>query len=108
MSKKSVCPICDKIFQYENDLKKHLESKTAHVRKKPHTCCVCGKLFRNKALLAVHELIHEEKKGNLEKMERIFSCPHCSYIAVFKTALKNHIKPQISTRNRNIVDLFLC
>ena len=73
-------------------MKKHLESKTAHVRKKPHTCCVCGKLFRNKALLAVHELIHEEKKGNLEKMERIFPCPHCSYIAALKTVLKNHIK----------------
>ena len=39
------CPICDKIFQSENDLKKHLVAKTAYVRKKPHTCCVCGKLF---------------------------------------------------------------
>ena len=78
------------------------------MRKKLQTCCVCSKLFHNKTLLAVHELIHEEKKGNLEKMERIFPCPHCSYIAASKKALRKHTKHQIITINVSILDTKGC
>ena len=40
--------------------------------------------------------------------QRTFPCPQCSYIAVFKTAFKNHIKPQIITINVSILDAKGC
>ena len=53
------CDICHKRFNFNNQLKMHME---AHKEERNHTCEVCHKSFKTRGVLISHSLIH---KGNI-------------------------------------------
>ena len=77
LGSKCQCRVCDRKFQYECRLKRHME---IHTRDKLYSCTFCDKRLRTKYEHKMHELCH---KGQLPQ------CPVCGgrYVALEKHLL---------------------
>lgn len=65
---------CIDASQLATHRQSHLEPQTP--------CDVCGKLFRNKHKLKVHEKVHTGQKD--------YACPQCPYLTYVRHNLKKH------------------
>ncbi|XP_062550708.1 zinc finger protein 236-like isoform X2 [Armigeres subalbatus] len=81
---KHFCTYCNKGFQYESALKKHL---LVHTGLKPHVCSDCGKSFSQKINLSVHRRMHTG-----EVAVKKYSCSVCNKKCIRLSELKTHMK----------------
>lgn len=81
---KHFCTYCNKGFQYESALKKHL---FVHTGLKPHVCDECGKSFSQKINLSIHRRIHTG-----EVPVKKYSCSVCDKKCIRLSELKIHLK----------------
>jgi len=73
---KNPCPYCEKVFQNNSRLERHIRS---HTGERPFTCTLCGDRFKQKCHLTVHVRRHH------------FKCPICSLQFPHKSALIEHV-----------------
>ncbi|XP_021699019.1 zinc finger protein 33A isoform X1 [Aedes aegypti] len=81
---KHFCTYCNKGFQYESALKKHL---LVHTGLKPHVCEDCGKSFSQKINLSIHRRMHTG-----EMPVKKYSCSVCDKKCIRLSELKIHLK----------------
>ena len=85
ITKSFKCEICNKIFGFLKDLKRH---RNTHLE--PENCCdICGKLYKGVKTLAQHKLTHDSKYVKPE-----FSCEVCNKTFSTKYVLAYHIKSE--------------
>ena len=73
------CCVCDYIFSFKSDLKRHVNS--VHGKKKPHKCSICDYTSSQKYNLNTHiAYVHEKKKP--------YKCLICNYTSSNRTDLK--------------------
>ena len=81
IERKVECASCDKIFQYESELKVHV--KRMHLKIMDFCCDNCGKSFSSKSNLNDHLSTHPENK---------FPCHMCGMKLSRKRTLIKHMK----------------
>lgn len=109
------CPVCDKKFSNEYNVKRHVQihfrsqnkrpkrtrkPKQSKVNKNDFFCPTCGRSFKRKGHMLRHQSVHAKKVP--PKIEEI-SCPWCNKQFTKKSSLRRHIL--IHTKN---VKCYLC
>ena len=77
------CDICDKEFQTNNVLKKHLNGIHARMDE-IHKCVICNKSFNTELAVTLHNKTHERTKNN--------KCDLCDKFYSNASNLKIHVK----------------
>ncbi|XP_046408054.1 zinc finger protein 774-like isoform X2 [Ischnura elegans] len=75
------CAKCPMSFKQKRGLQKH--NTVVHLRKRPHSCTVCGKEFATRGAVRTHETTHSSEKP--------FACNQCSKSFGQKFQLKTHM-----------------
>lgn len=88
-SKSFSCHICGREFNFQSNLKGHLDSIHKENRSQPFKCEICSKSFKSKAILKIHALIHKNRQK--------ISCGHCNVSVTRKSSLMMHIQRLHST-----------
>uniref|UniRef100_A0A8C5WKM3 Zinc finger protein 770 n=1 Tax=Leptobrachium leishanense TaxID=445787 RepID=A0A8C5WKM3_9ANUR len=87
------CERCDKVFPSRSKLERHL---LIHMGLRPFVCAQCGRSFRQKTHLKVHQLTHSQKKT-------LFQCSHC--LKAFKTQGKLLKHEEVHTQQNHLQNI---
>jgi hypothetical protein len=109
------CPVCDKHFQRNSHLKRHL---LIHTKEKPFQCDICGRSFNQSSSMKSHkQSVHSNDKpficteqnctksfsniANLRVHQKShlpnkeFTCKHCERTFKYVNSLKSHEKMHV-------------
>lgn len=90
--KKHACPMCNRMFGTNKDVKRHM---VVHTKEKCFLCELCPQTFGRKDHLHRHYKTNHSKEAKKEKAvegEQVFSCQHCPEMFQKKKLLTNHVK----------------
>lgn len=80
--KSNTCEVCQKVFQGQNDLKKHFR---IHTDERPYPCTYCDKSFRQSGCLKNH--IASQHGTNI-----LYTCFYCNKKFPIKERLRLHMR----------------
>lgn len=80
--KSNMCAICDKVFTYSNDLRKHLR---VHTGERPFRCDHCSLSFRQAGCLKNHIACQHGTNAK-------FTCHYCNKTFPIKERLRLHMR----------------
>ncbi|XP_021375430.1 transcription factor E4F1-like isoform X1 [Mizuhopecten yessoensis] len=81
------CPVCNKTFRANSNLRLHMKS---HTGDRPHKCSHCDKCFVTKDTLCKHLSVHSE--------ERQYKCGECGKLFKRISHVREHLKIHSSDR----------
>ncbi|KAJ8735307.1 hypothetical protein PYW07_006927 [Mythimna separata] len=114
------CLPCNKTFATWSGLKRHNENDHTQVSLESLKCATCGKIYKSRQTLKIHEKVHEDRKlimcdvcgrgltsavvlkahleTHKEHRERSFACDQCGKKFFTKTILRTHVTRRHSGR----------